>query len=129
MSDSVLFGWIVRIFRRRERERKLRTAEGWPVVTAKLLTSTLVMKDGLADGTSDVQDSQVECPYYFSIGDGFFGGHVRSVPCTDSEGRRMQRQMVEGMPLTVRYDPANPDEGCVLAGDNMGALPFVVWPG
>lgn len=99
------------------------------MVTAKLLTSTLVMKDVLAEGTSDVQDSQVECPYYFTLGDGFYGGHVRSVPCTDSEGRRIQRLMVEGTPVEVRYNPANPDEGCVLAVDNVGTLPFVVWPG
>ena len=129
MSDSVLFGWAFRLVRGRKRAQKLQAAKGWPTVTAKLLTSTLVMKDVAAEGTSDVQDSQVECPYYFTIAEGFFGGHVRSVPCTDSEGRRMQRQMVEGMPVTVRYNPANPDEGCVLGGDNVGALPFVVWPG
>jgi hypothetical protein len=33
------------------------------------------------------------------------------------------------MPVNVRYNPANPDEGCVLATDNEGTLPFVIWPG
>jgi hypothetical protein len=128
MSHSVLFGWMFRIVRGRERGRKLQAAAGWPVAQAKLLASKLVMKDDLAGGL-DVQDTQVEVPYYFSIGDGFFGGFVRSVPCTDSEGRRIQRSLEEGMPVNVRYDPGNPDVGCVLATDNEGALPFVVWPG
>jgi hypothetical protein len=123
-----VFDAISRMVRARKRTQRLEVAATWPMVTAKLLTSTLVMKDGLAGGL-DVQDTQVEVPYYFSIGGGFYGGFVRSVPCTDSEGRRIQRSLEEGMPVTVRYDPANPDEGCVLAGDNMGALPFVVWPG
>lgn len=126
--SSFLFGWIFRYIRGRRREQRLRTAAAWPVTTAKLLASTLVMKDDLAEGTA-VQDTQVECPYYFSIGDGYFGGFVRSVPCSDSEGRRIQRQLEEGMPVSVRYNPANPDQTCVLATDNEGALPFTVWPG
>ena len=123
-----VFDAISRSLRGRRRKERLAAAAAWPVAPAKLLVSKLVMKDDLAGGI-DVQDTQVEVPYYFSIGDGFFGGFVRSVPCTDSEGRRIQRQLEEGMPLNVRYNPANPDEGCVLAGDNEGTLPFTVWPG
>jgi hypothetical protein len=123
-----VFDAISRMMRGRKRAQRLETAATWPVISAKLLASKLVMKDDLAGGL-DVQDTQVEVPYYFSIGDGFYGGFVRSVPCTDSEGRRIQRSLEEGMVVNVRYDPANPDEGCVLAGDNVGALPFVVWPG
>jgi hypothetical protein len=128
MSGSVIFGWAFRYFERRKRAERLRAATAWPVVTAKLLESKLVMKDALAGGL-DVQDTQVEVPYYFSIADGYYGGFVRSVPCTDSEGRRMQRQLTEGMAVEVRYNPANPDETCVLAEDNSSALPFAVWPG
>ena len=123
-----VFDAIGRMVRGRKRATRLETAAAWPVGSAKLLASKLVMKDDLAGGL-DVQDTQVEVPYYFSIGDGFFGGFVRSVPCTDSEGRRIQRALEEGMPVAVRYNPANPDEGCVLATDNVGTLPFVVWPG
>jgi Protein of unknown function (DUF3592) len=127
-----VFDAIAHMVRGRRRQERLKIAAGWPVTPAKLLVSKLVMKDDLAGGL-DVQDTQVEVPYYFSIGDGFFGGFVRSVPCTDSEGRRIQRALEEGMPVNVRYNPANPDEGCVLATDNAsgkeGALPFVVWPG
>lgn len=117
-----------RMLRGRRRRERLEAAAGWPTTTAKLLPSTLVMKDDLAEGTG-VQDSQVECPYYFSIAEGYFGGHVRSAACSDSEGRRIQRALVEDMPLVVRYNPQNPDEGCVLQSDNEGTLPFTVWPG
>ena len=123
-----VFDAIARIVRGKKRKQQLAMAAAWPVASAKLLASKLVMKDDLAGGI-DVQDTQVEVPYYFSIGDGFFGGFVRSVACTDSEGRRIQRQLEEGMPVNVRYNPANPDEGCVLATDNVGTLPFVIWPG
>ena len=121
-----VFDAIGRMMRGRKRAERLRAAAGWPVVAAKLLESKLVMKDDLAGGL-DVQDSQVEVPYYFTLPSGYFGGFVRSVACTDSEGRRIQRQLTEGMAVEVRYNPADPDEGCVLAEDNAGKLPFVVW--
>jgi hypothetical protein len=126
--SNFLFGGISRYLRRRRREQHLQAAAAWPVAAAKLLASKLVLKDDLVEGSA-AQDSQVECPYYFNINDGFFGGFVRSIACSDSEGRRIQRQLEEGMPVNVRYNPANPDEGCVLASDNEGTLPFVVWPG
>jgi hypothetical protein len=98
------------------------------MVTAKLLASKLVIKDDLAEGTA-AQDTQVEIPFYFRIADGYFGGHVRSTACSDSEGRRIQRALEEGMPVNVRYNPANQDETCVPPADNTGTLPFTVWPG
>ena len=119
---------ISRMMRGRKRAARLVAAANWPMVTAKLLESKLVMKDELSGGL-DVQDTQVEVPYYFSLEGRYFGGFVRSVPCTDSEGRRSQRQLTEGMAVEVRYNPADPDETCVLEGDNAGKLPFVVWPG
>jgi hypothetical protein len=123
-----VFDAISRAMRRRKRAHRLQAAAGWPVVSAKLLASKLVMKDDLAEGTG-VQDTQVEVPYYFHIDDGYFGGHVRSAACSDSEGRRIQRSLAEDMPINVHYNPANPDETCVLPADNHGSLPFAVWPG
>jgi hypothetical protein len=123
-----LFDSVSRMVRGRRRKKRLRAAAVWPTISATLLPSALVMKDDLAEGTA-VQDSQVECPYYFSIAEGYLGGHVRSVACSDSEGRRIQRALAEETPITVRYNPQNPDECCVLQIDNEGALPFTVWPG
>ena len=122
-----LFDAVSRMLRRRRRDERLQAAAKWPTTTAKLLVSALVMKDDLAEGTA-AQDSQVEVPYYFTIANGYYGGHVRSTACSPSEGRRIQRALAEGMPVEVRYNPANPDEACVLPGDNDGKLPFTVWP-
>jgi hypothetical protein len=124
----VLLSLLLRPLRRHRREQHLQVAANWPTTTAKLLTPALVLKDELAEGSA-VQDQQVECPYYFSLGAGFFGGHLRSMPCSDSEGRRLQRQIVADSPVTVRYDPADPDRTCAFPGDNERTLPFTIWPG
>jgi len=87
-----------------------------------------VDRDLLAEGTV-VQDRQVEFPYYFTLEQGYFGGHVRTVPCSEGEARRLMKQVPEGTLVTVRYNPENPDEGCVLATDNEGALVVGVWEG
>ena len=126
MRDSILLGWIFRYVRRRGRERDLQAAGTWPSVTAKLLVGNVVPRDELAEGTL-AQTSQIEFQYYFALGDDFFGGYLRSVPCSDSEGRRWLREVAEGTPVTVRYDPHDPDKTHALAADNVGALPFTVW--
>ena len=126
MRESVLFGWIFRAIRKRGRERDLAAAAAWPTVTAKLLAGNVVQKDELAEGTL-VQDSQVEFQYYFSLGEDFFGGYLRSVPCSDSEGRRWVREVPEGTLVTVRYDPADKDKTHALQRDNEGKFPFVIW--
>jgi hypothetical protein len=126
MRDSVLFGWIFRAIRKRGRERDLAAADAWPTVTAKLLAGNVVQRDELAEGTL-VQSSQIEFQYYFSLGDDFFGGYLRSVACSDSEGRRWLREVPEGTLVTVRYDPADKDKTHALQRDNEGKLPFGIW--
>jgi len=126
MRDSFLLGWIFRAIRKRGRERDLLAAAGWPTVTAKLLAGNVVQRDELAEGTL-AQASQVEFQYYFALGDDFFGGYLRSVACSDSEGRRWLREVPEGTPVTVRYDPEDPDKTHALQIDNEGKLPFEVW--
>jgi hypothetical protein len=126
MRNSILLGWIFRYFRRRGRERDLQAAGTWPTATAKLLAGNVVPRDELAEGTL-AQASQIEFQYYFALGDDFFGGYLRSIACSDSEGRRWLREVAEGTPVTVRYDPQDPDKTHALAGDNAGTLPFTVW--
>ena len=123
-----LFDWLLRMRRRKKRDELLAAARDWPVATAKLLPGVLVDRDMLAEGTV-VQDRQVEFPYYFTLEQGYFGGHVRTVPCSEGEARRLMKQVPEGTLVTVRYNPANPDEGCVLAADNEGAMVVGVWEG
>jgi hypothetical protein len=119
---SKLFAWM----HGRKREKELAAASSWPVITAKLLKPKLVPKDESAEG-SNIQTHQVEVPFYFSNEAGYFGGHVRSAAVSPSEGERLLRQIVEGAPVQVRYNPANPDETHALAEDNQGTLPFTVW--
>jgi hypothetical protein len=123
----ILWNWFFRMQRRKKRAATLDVARAWPEAEAKLLPGVLVDKDELAEGTV-AQDRQVEFPYYFTLESGFFGGHVRSVPCSEGEARRMMKAVTEGTLVTVRYNPANPDEGCVLAADNV-KLAFGVWVG
>ena len=123
-----LFDWFLRMRRRKKRGELLAAARVWPTATAKLLPGVLVDRDLLAEGTV-VQDRQVEFPYYFTLEQGYFGGHVRTVPCSEGEARRLMKQVPEGTLVTVRYNAANPDEGCVLATDNEGALVVGVWEG
>ena len=87
MRESFLFGWIFRAIRKRARESDLQAAAAWPTITAKLLAGNVVQRDELAEGTL-AQGSQIEFQYYFALGDDFFGGYLRSAPCSDSEGRR-----------------------------------------
>jgi len=114
--------------RRKKREELLAAALGWPTAEAKLLPGVLVDRDEIAEGTV-VQDRQVEFPYYFTLESGYFGGHVRTLPCSEGEARRLMKQVPEGTLIAVRYNPATPDEVCVLAGDNVGALVVGVWEG
>jgi len=123
-----LWDWFFRMQRRKKRAELLEAARAWPTVAAKLLPGVLVDKDELAEGTV-AQDRQVEFPFYFTLEAGYFGGFLRTVPCSEGEARRLIRQVAEGRQVTVRYNVGNPDEVCVLAGDNVAVLPVEVWEG
>ncbi len=123
MRNSTVLGWILRYFRRHSRRRDLQAASGWPTATAKLLEGKIVPYDELVQGTA-AQTVQVEYPYYFALQEEFYGGYLRSVPCTDSEGSRWMREVGQGKSIQVRYDPANPDRTHALERDNPGTLPF-----
>jgi hypothetical protein len=120
-----VFDAISRSLRRRRRQQQLQAAGTWPMATAKLLAGKVVPRDELVAGTA--QTVQIEFQYYFELGDGFFGGYLRSVPCSDSEGSRWLREVPEGTAVNVRYDPKDPDRTHALAADNAGAFPFTVW--
>jgi hypothetical protein len=127
MSSIPLTSWIFRALRKRKQERELTAAETWPKTQAKLLKGSTVLKDELAGG-SLAQQYQLECGFYFELPGGFFGGHLRSDPCSESEARRWQERIEEGVLVTVRYDPADPDHAIAMAKDNDAALPFAIWP-
>lgn len=105
----------------------MRQAKTWPVLTAKLLGSTVVPKDSFAEAGSVYQNFQIESAFYFTLDGGYFGGHLRSVPLSDSEAHRAIRDAKEDTIIQVRYNPQNPDENYTLAADNKDILPFAVW--
>jgi hypothetical protein len=126
---SFLVNGISNMMRRRKREQKLAMSAQWPTTDAKLLHAVIVDKNSLANGTL-AQDRQLEFPYYFSLEsgeeNGLYSGYVRSTALSDGEARRLEKQVPEGTRIIVRYNPANPDEGCALARDNAD-LAFAIW--
>lgn len=128
---AALVNWLPLLLRRRKREHALAAAATWPTTTASLLESIVVEKDPLAEGGTAFQDRQIESAFYFTLpgrdGASYYGGHLRSVPLSDTEAHRLIRQLPEDTPVQVRYNPANPDETHVLAQDNEGALPIQLW--
>ncbi len=124
---SAIISWIPLLLRRRKRASRLAEANAWPVLSAKLLGSKVVERDPLAEGGTAFQDSQVESAFYFTLEEGYFGGHMRSGPMSDSEAHRALKLVPEETTVRVRYNSADPDQTVVLPGDNSG-FPFPIWP-
>ncbi len=59
---------------------------------------------------------------------GYYGGHLLSLPLSDSEAHRLLRLVQEDTPVEVRYNPADPNQTHTLASDNPNVLPFSIWP-
>ena len=116
------------LLRRRKRDALLSAATSWPATTARLLKSTVVPKDPLAKEGTAFQEAQVESAFYFTLSGSYFGGHLRTMPLSDSEGHRLLRQLPEDTEVTVRYNPENPDQTVTLPADNPG-FPAPLWPG
>ena len=124
-----LFDAVSRTLRSRRRKERLQVASLWPTTSAKLLPSKLVMKDDLAEGTA-IQDTAGRMPPTTSASPkvtlaAMFAALRAPTPKAGESSANWQKIW----PIVVRYNPANPDEGCVLAEDNAGTLPFTVWPG
>jgi hypothetical protein len=136
MSALLSSDWLVKRIRRPQRERALQQAATWPCVTAKLLASKVVPKDVLAEEGNNLQSFQIETAFYFTLpgapgsGDeiGYYGGHLLSLPLSDSEAHRLLPRVLEDAPIEVRYNPADPNQTHTLAADNPNALPFPIWP-
>ncbi len=123
-----MFDWLIRFLRQRKREKALAAAANWPTTTAKLLTSKVLPKDLAADGGTTFQDRQIEAAFYFTLEGSYYGGHLRSTPLSDSEAHRLLKQLPEDLPVTIRYNPANPDQTVTFDTDNQGTLPITIWP-
>lgn len=105
---AALVSWLPNLLRRRRRDALLAAAAGWPIVGAKLLKSVVVARDPLAEDGTAFQEQQVESGFYFTLPAGYFGGHLRTVPLSDSEAHRLLRQLPEDLAVAVRYNPEIP---------------------
>ena len=101
------------------RKKRVRVAATWPQATAKInLWKVLPVSD---DAESFAQTDFIEGGFSFLLNGEYYGGYVRSV----AMGRHQAEKLAVGEPaITVRYNPANPDQTVVLAEDNAGTLPF-----
>jgi hypothetical protein len=117
MSTLLSSDWLVKRIRRPQRAK-------------------VVPKDVLAEEGNNLQSFQIETAFYFTLpgapgsGDeiGYYGGHLRSLPLSDSEAHRLLPRVLEDAPIEVRYNPADPNQTHTLAADNPNALPFPIWP-
>jgi hypothetical protein len=108
--------------RRRDREKRLRAAKGWPLATGEVNRWDIVAAAEETNATGMMY--QIEAGFHFILNGEYFGGYVHSVPMV----RREADLAAKGTPAVhVRYDPANPDSVAVFAEDNEGNLPFRVF--
>jgi uncharacterized protein DUF3592 len=97
----------------RARQKRVRAAQGWPQATAEINRWKIVPAGD--DSESFSQTDIIEAAFHFILNGEYYGGYVRSIPMT----RREAERLATGSPkLTIRYDPANPDNSAVLAEDN-----------
>jgi hypothetical protein len=103
------------------RRKRVQLAAGWPQATAKInLWKVLPAGD---ESDSFAQTDYIEGGFSFLLNGEYYGGYVRSV----AMGRHEAEKLAVGSPsVTVRYNPANPDQTVVLAEDNAGRLLFEV---
>lgn len=124
MSGIILIGGIRAWFRRRDRDRRVRLAQGWPCATGEINHWQVLPVD--PDDGAFASAWQIEAGFHFVLNGEYFGGYLHSVAMSRSEAEAKAK----GSPsLQVRYNPANPDEAVVLAEDNRDTLPFPVVSG
>jgi hypothetical protein len=124
MAGLFLIDSIRRAVRERARRKRVRTAAGWPQITAKVNLWKVLPAGDAAE--SFTQTDYIEGGFSFLLNDEYYGGYLRSV----AMGRREAEKLAVGSPsVMVRYNPANPDQTVVLAEDNAGSFPFEVISG
>ena len=103
----------------RARARRLAQAAHWPTTQAEINQWAVVSAD--REHATTALPYQIEACFHFKLNGEYFGGYLRSVALTHHEAEIKAR----GTPaITIRYNPANPDEIAVLAEDNLATLPF-----
>jgi hypothetical protein len=124
MAGIFFIDGIKRSLRRKAREKKLGTAQSWPVTEAEINHWAVLNADD--DVVTTGTPYQIEAGFHFKLNGEYYGGYLRSVAMTHHEAEMKSK----GEPkVNVRYNPANPDETAVLAGDNGAGFPFGIVSG
>ena len=124
MAGIFIVDSLCRAARERARLKRVRAAATWPQAQAEINSWKIVPAGDTSQ--SFIQTDAIEAAFHFTLNGEYYGGYLRSV----TMGRReAERLAVGNPPVTVRYDPANPDHTVVLAEDNAGALPFAIVSG
>jgi hypothetical protein len=123
MAGIFLIDSIRRSLRESARKKRVRLAAAWPQARAEI-NSWKILPVG-DEAESFTQSDFLEAGFSFVLNGEYYGGYVRSV----AMGRREAEKLAVGSPaVTVRYNPANPDQVVVLAEEN-SALPFEIVSG
>ena len=124
MAGPFFIDAIQRAIRERARKKRVRLAARWPTATAEINSWKILPAGDAAE--SFTQTDFIEASFAFVLDGEYFGGYLRSA----AMGRKGAETLAVGSPsVSVRYNPANPDQVVVLAEDNEGMLPFEVVSG
>jgi Protein of unknown function (DUF3592) len=124
MAGIFFIDGIRRSLRRSKREKKVAAAKSWPIAEAEINHWQVLNADD--DVATTGTPYQIEAGFHFMVNGEYYGGYLRSVAMTHHEAEMKSK----GEPkISVRYNPANPDETAVLAEDNSTTLPFGIVSG
>jgi hypothetical protein len=124
MAGLFFIDSIRRAVHERARRKRVQLAAGWLQAQAHV-NSWKILPAG--DATESFRQTDfIEAAFHFVLNGEYYGGYLRS----PAMGRRDAEKLAVGSPeVTVRYNPANPDQTAVLAEDNRGKLPFEIVSG
>ena len=109
---------IRRAFRERARTKRVQLAAQWPQTEAQVDIWKVLPAGDAAE--SFTQTDFIEASFHFVLNGEYYGGDLRSV----AMGRKEAEKLAVGSPsISIRYNPANPDQTVVLAEDN-ATFPF-----
>ena len=105
-------------------QKKISQAQSWSKAEAEINRWSVIPAED--DVQSFSSGYQIEAGFHFMHNGEYCGGYVRSAPMAHTAAEKL----ASGNPrVTIRYNPADPNETVVLAEDNAGKLTFEVLSG
>jgi hypothetical protein len=117
MAGLSILDPIRRALRENARKKRVRLAAQWPQAQAHVNTWKILPLGDEAESFS--RSDFIEAAFHFNLNGEYYGGYLRSVGMAHREAEKL----ATGSPaVTVRYNPANPDQTVVLAEDNASPI-------